>query len=324
MELNKPQLPIDILDEIIENLADDKETLFSTLLVSRDWCRTTVPVLWRNPFELLPTTREQEQHKIRALLKIYFSYVNKDDLAAVKVWNVKIPKLRRPTTFDYISCMEKLNDRHISMAVNILFPELTDGFAYPIGQNMVCYALIKQMIRRAAHLLEVSLSTHHWSILPNDHIEGFFDTLLELHPKIRKFKFRIRNFGSYDYDEDHLKYGICVARMIPKLKHLEQVEFANFDVGLTEILKTLKSRPKALKNIKFWYCCFLDGRHEVLKDWQNVEELEEFLSVGCHHLVSSELGTLGEKMQLRMKDNLRVHLTAKPKNPESVDSAITL
>ena len=41
-------LPADCLNEIFENLEDDKVTLHSCLLVNRLWCEVSVRILWRN------------------------------------------------------------------------------------------------------------------------------------------------------------------------------------------------------------------------------------------------------------------------------------
>ena len=41
-------LPADCLNEIFENLDDDKITLRSCLLVSRLWCKISVRILWRD------------------------------------------------------------------------------------------------------------------------------------------------------------------------------------------------------------------------------------------------------------------------------------
>ena len=41
-------LPADCLNEVFENLEDDKITLHSCLLVSRFWCKISVGILWRN------------------------------------------------------------------------------------------------------------------------------------------------------------------------------------------------------------------------------------------------------------------------------------
>ena len=41
-------LPADCLNEMLENLGDDKITLHSCLLVSRLWCKISVRILWRD------------------------------------------------------------------------------------------------------------------------------------------------------------------------------------------------------------------------------------------------------------------------------------
>ncbi|GES84971.1 hypothetical protein GLOIN_2v1784962 [Rhizophagus clarus] len=46
------QLNKDILYLIFKELQNDKRSLFSCLTVDRNWCETTVPILWRNPWKL--------------------------------------------------------------------------------------------------------------------------------------------------------------------------------------------------------------------------------------------------------------------------------
>ncbi|CAI2168349.1 2563_t:CDS:2 [Funneliformis geosporum] len=43
-----PQIPIDILYEILEHIEDDRMTLFSCLLVNHIWCKISVRILWKN------------------------------------------------------------------------------------------------------------------------------------------------------------------------------------------------------------------------------------------------------------------------------------
>ncbi|GBB97510.1 hypothetical protein RclHR1_00030067 [Rhizophagus clarus] len=48
-------LPSELIRQIVLHLKDDKKSLHSCLLVSRDWCRETVILLWRQPFHFLYT-----------------------------------------------------------------------------------------------------------------------------------------------------------------------------------------------------------------------------------------------------------------------------
>ena len=47
--------PPEIIRQIVLYLKNDKKSLHSCLLVSRDWCRETVDLLWRQPFHFLYT-----------------------------------------------------------------------------------------------------------------------------------------------------------------------------------------------------------------------------------------------------------------------------
>ncbi|CAG8718923.1 17044_t:CDS:2, partial [Acaulospora morrowiae] len=48
-----PPLPIECIEDIISNIVEDKDTLYSFLLVSRYWCKHVAPILWKRPFSLL-------------------------------------------------------------------------------------------------------------------------------------------------------------------------------------------------------------------------------------------------------------------------------
>src|SRR2546430_4294362 len=45
--------PPEIIHEIVLYLKDDKKSLYSCLLVSRDWCREAIRLLWRQPFRFI-------------------------------------------------------------------------------------------------------------------------------------------------------------------------------------------------------------------------------------------------------------------------------
>ena len=50
-------LPPEIIRPIVLYLKDDKKSLHSCVLVSRDWCREAIRLLWRQPFRFLNTCR---------------------------------------------------------------------------------------------------------------------------------------------------------------------------------------------------------------------------------------------------------------------------
>ncbi|GBB94510.1 hypothetical protein RclHR1_02370010 [Rhizophagus clarus] len=45
------KLPSNCFEEIFESMDNDRNSLFSCALVNRHWCRLSIPLLWRRPFE---------------------------------------------------------------------------------------------------------------------------------------------------------------------------------------------------------------------------------------------------------------------------------
>src|SRR5438132_719488 len=60
-------LPVDCLNEIFENLEDDKPTLHSCLLVNRLWCEISVRILWKDIWIFLSAGYSHE-HQISAAI----------------------------------------------------------------------------------------------------------------------------------------------------------------------------------------------------------------------------------------------------------------
>ena len=59
----------DVLYFIIEELKDDKQTLFSCILVNKTWCETIIPILWRDPWKSLKKEKE------KSLLNVIISHL---------------------------------------------------------------------------------------------------------------------------------------------------------------------------------------------------------------------------------------------------------
>src|SRR6266516_512412 len=61
-------LPVECIREILEYLYDDTNSLHSSLLVNRNWCEITIPILWRNPFG-----RDLTSSRYKLLINTYVS-----------------------------------------------------------------------------------------------------------------------------------------------------------------------------------------------------------------------------------------------------------
>ncbi|CAB4421334.1 unnamed protein product [Rhizophagus irregularis] len=127
MSFSNPKLSKDCLwqiFEIITNTHKSKEihtTLFSCLLVNRQWCELAAPFLWKNPF-INPNLRNKNK---KLLCKIILSCSLLKDTTVIKKHIKKIlanslPKLKIPL-FDYVSYIRCFNSTEIEMMAHLLF-----------------------------------------------------------------------------------------------------------------------------------------------------------------------------------------------------------
>ena len=85
----------DVLYLIFEELIDDKNSLYSLLLVNKIWCEVVVPILWRDPWRNLRT------YKRRSLLETIVSFLTNETMISQGL-NLLIKPDKQPL-FNYIS-----------------------------------------------------------------------------------------------------------------------------------------------------------------------------------------------------------------------------
>ncbi|KAF0523435.1 hypothetical protein F8M41_015396 [Gigaspora margarita] len=109
------------LENIFKFLQDDEEALFSSILVNRFWCRTLVPILWRNPFRLVKDANTNK------LINTYILCLSNDpepdylsDFVILKDGQNVLQKLLKNSsrlTFDYPYFLRELSCSKINVLV---------------------------------------------------------------------------------------------------------------------------------------------------------------------------------------------------------------
>src|SRR3954466_2226944 len=113
------RLPADCLNEIFENLEDDKTTLHSCLLVNRLWCEVSVRILWRDIWDYKYTAiRSQFDALISCLPNESKELLRKNEMFA----NLKPQQL----LFNYASFCKVLS---IDKVCQIICDVITDNTA---------------------------------------------------------------------------------------------------------------------------------------------------------------------------------------------------
>ena len=95
----------EISSEIIKNLRNDFNTLYSLALVNRFWCRLAVPLLWEDPFSI--KYQENSTH----FIDTYFLFLNDNDKNKVKenLLSYKFDSNLQQPLFNYPSLIKTLS-----------------------------------------------------------------------------------------------------------------------------------------------------------------------------------------------------------------------
>ncbi|RIB06831.1 hypothetical protein C2G38_2216122, partial [Gigaspora rosea] len=89
----------ELMEKILKNLKNEIDSLYSCALVNRHWCKTSIPILWQNPFS----------HKETKPLFIsqYFSSLGEDEKFVLKEYGIN--KEISKTLFDYARFLKVLD-----------------------------------------------------------------------------------------------------------------------------------------------------------------------------------------------------------------------
>src|SRR2546429_275810 len=90
----------DVLLLIIEELQDDRNSLYSCLLVNRTWCKTTVPILWKNPRQKFP-----DKARYLSFLNVIISHLSEESRDILKNQGIDLfmSEAYQQPLFNYIS-----------------------------------------------------------------------------------------------------------------------------------------------------------------------------------------------------------------------------
>jgi hypothetical protein len=115
----------DILYLIFEEFQDDLKSLFSCLMVNKSWCKTAVPVLWRNPWSY-----KGNNYRIKSSLFtiiVYYLFDSIKEFITSKV--IQLPSIsNKSLSFDYLSYCRSINVISINRITSIGSTSAYDQF----------------------------------------------------------------------------------------------------------------------------------------------------------------------------------------------------
>ncbi|KAF0555471.1 hypothetical protein F8M41_017194 [Gigaspora margarita] len=276
----------ELMENILNNLNNEIYSLYSCALVSRHWCKMSIPILWQDPFSF-------EQDPL--FITKYFSSLGEDEKFVLKECgiNAEFPK----TLFDYARFLKVLDLSSLESKVRKWIDFQFSGSRTDYNQSVyrIINLLLKLFVESGATLHKLNLYFLDYEIKPEifhalgrneqsfsrlqnlslsivsefstDNTAALLKILAKNATKISSLKF---NGFCSDYDEPQLFHAFI--SMIKSQEQLKQFSLVCEDY-LTEfhgIISTLESQKNSLQEVILENCaCSVE--FEILKDCKKLE-----------------------------------------------------
>ncbi|GBC13200.2 hypothetical protein GLOIN_2v1883772 [Rhizophagus irregularis DAOM 181602=DAOM 197198] len=241
-----PYLPDDCIYHILQHLQNDHSTLFNCLLTNRFWCKSTIPLLYANPF-IIPTS---EKNCSIILTLIYcFNKAEilqlKNQLGPNRINNINLDEEYKPL-FEYLKYLEIYNHHTID---TIIIKCMLKYFSGPSVFSKDIYDII---------------SIFHISILRQSKNIKQLD--------ISSYIFYKESYKTFDFPQRYETFNHFVTfeklcTIIQELNKLEIFKIANCYSLLNNVLWSLEFQKNSLVSIEFTNTNFsiLLNQCEILK-----------------------------------------------------------
>src|SRR6266480_1340579 len=135
--------PTDCLNEVFENLKDDKITLHSCLLVSRLWCKISIRILWRDIWNF------NRGFNVESALSTLISClpVESNELLNKNKIFISTPT-SKPPLFDYAAFCKVLSVNKISQTIN----EVLNSYTSIEKNCLILEEMLKMFMNRISSL----------------------------------------------------------------------------------------------------------------------------------------------------------------------------
>ncbi|KAF0501168.1 hypothetical protein F8M41_020132 [Gigaspora margarita] len=284
----------ELMENILNNLKNDHNSLYSCALVSRHWCKMSIPILWQNPFSY---------NQKSLFISEYFSSLDEDEIYILKKYGMSLKISRK--LFNYAKFLKNLDLLSLEIKAkkwtNLNLVEPISSITYfDALVNVVMNLLLKLLVESGAvlHTLVLSFSKtfefkpeifysigrnelflsrlQHLSLelTPEFNIENvtiFLKVLAKNITTISSLKLEI------DSDNEPRLFHSLFHAIIRIIKSQEQLKWFSLDgddhpTEFYGIISALECQKNSLQEVIIINCGY-NKEFEVLRDCTNLETL---------------------------------------------------
>ncbi|PKY46596.1 hypothetical protein RhiirA4_461493 [Rhizophagus irregularis] len=263
-----PHLPDDCIYYILQHLQNDCSTLFNCLLTNRFWCKSTIPLLYANPFIF------SKSEKICSIIFTLIFCFNKAEILQLKnqlgpnqINNINLDEEYKPL-FEYSKYLEIFNYQKIN---TIIIKCMLTYFSGPsVFSKDILYDTIlifhKSILRQSKNIKQLNISSYifYRECFNNINVQNFTSNLT----KLNSLSFDINKVGS-----------VC--------NEIEQEFLSNIVNNCLNLRKLIIKFPQRYETsnnfVTFEKLCTII---------QELNKLEIFKIVNCYSLLNNVLWSL--------------------------------
>ncbi|RIB06527.1 hypothetical protein C2G38_504630 [Gigaspora rosea] len=283
----------ELMENILNNLNEEINSIYSCALVSRHWCNMSIPILWRDPFTLARDS---------IFISRYFSSLSEDDRIILDEYGIDI---EFPCTlFNYSRFLKVFDSSSLDVRIQESIPKLINNLPTDIDlkdlKEHVANLLFKIFIESSATLskLALDMSDEIVDIKPEIFYSLgqnmlFFSRLQDLSVIVESesciknaialFKILADNatkinsltFHTYIYEPLLCRTFASVIKSQEQLGRFNLIGGTSFEPRSCCIMSALECQKKALREIKI-ECCAYGEEFEVLMNCENLEVIRIF------------------------------------------------
>ncbi|RIB23739.1 hypothetical protein C2G38_2170413 [Gigaspora rosea] len=242
----------ELMENILNNLKNELNSLYSCSLVSRHWCKMSIPILWQNPFSFYPKP---------LYISEYFSSLDEDEIYILKEYGINLEISRK--LFNYAKFLKDLNLSNLEF---IARKWTSLNLVEPISSRIYLDVLVNIVINLLLKLIFESGTILHKLVLS-------FSELFEFKPEI-----------FYSIGRNELFFS--------RLQHLSLSVIPEFNTeNVTIFLKVLAKNITTISSLNLEICSdfkpelFHSLFHHIIRIIKSQDQLKLFgLDGGDHYL----------------------------------------
>ncbi|CAB4413103.1 unnamed protein product [Rhizophagus irregularis] len=273
-----PYLPDDCIYYILQYLQNDRSTLFNCLLVNRFWCKSTIPLLYANPF----LNMTDKNYTIVLTLIFCFNRVEmlqiKNQLGLGQINNINFDEEHKPL-FEYPKYLENYNYFTINSVIRRFFVKLCSNSGSSISRNKIY----------------CTIPIFHYSILRQSRNIKQLDTFMYLFYSKSFKNFNIQNFTTNLTKLNSLSLNFYLHYTFNK--EVEQEFLSNISNICSNLRKLIISLPQTQRSLLQQHITFDNLHYNITLEKlctiiQKQNKLKIFKITNCHSLLKNILLSL--------------------------------